>query len=482
MKRLCDALLEYEKAGNYPCHMPGRKGSREYSFLGDILKYDITETDGMDNLHDAKGVILSSEKFAASVYGSEETHFLVNGSTSGVLCAILGSTDEGDRILVARNCHISVYNATVLNRLEVSYVYPEPVKEHILYGSVTPEAVLEAFKADKDIRAVVITSPTYEGIVSDIKSIAGICHDHDAVLIVDSAHGAHFGFSDDLPDSPVRQGADIVIHGIHKTLPSPTQTALIHLNGSRVDRDGVRRMLKMIQSSSPSYLLMAGIDNCMSILNDHGDDLFAELSRNLDLFTEEISKLSFIRHISREILSGYPEVYEVDPSKILLSAADAGLSGQSLYDLLRKEYRIMPEMACAAYCLLIMSIMDKKEGFDRIKNALKCIDEKILENKPDISYRNIDGIFDIRPVQLDPIYSAVRIQGEKEDIKRAAGMISAGYIYLYPPGIPLIVPGEEIKDDLIECILAYQDMGMNIQGLTEDGKTEVYEKDILHNR
>ena len=295
MKRLCEALLEYEKAGNYPCHMPGHKGSSEYSFLGDILRYDITETEGMDNLHDANGVILSSEENAALTFGSQETHFLVNGSTSGVLSAILGSADEGDRILIARNCHISVYNAAILGRLEVSYVYPEPVRECLMYGSVTAEAVLEGFRSHKDIKALVITSPTYEGICSDIREIAKICHDNDAVLIVDCAHGAHFGFSDRFPESPVRDGADIVIQSVHKTLPSPTQTALIHLNGPYADRENIRRMLRMLQSSSPSYLLMAGIDNCMSILNGHGKELFEGLTDNLDRFADMASGFKNIK-------------------------------------------------------------------------------------------------------------------------------------------------------------------------------------------
>lgn len=206
MKRLYEALRKYGERDLYPAHMPGHKGNIDEGFLKEALRYDITEIDGFDNLHDAKGIILESERYAASLYKAEETHFLVGGSTSGVLSAILGTAGCGDRIIAGRNCHMSVYNAICEGRLGCSYAYPYHLEKAGFSGGISPESVRQAIKDDPGTAAIVITSPTYEGVCSDIASIADICHEKGKVLIVDSAHGAHFGFNDVFPQNAVREG------------------------------------------------------------------------------------------------------------------------------------------------------------------------------------------------------------------------------------------------------------------------------------
>lgn len=478
MKRLYEALLEYSMEGYYPAHMPGHKGNLDEGFLKEALRYDITEIDGFDDLHDPRGVIYESERYAAGLYGSEETHFLVGGSTSGLLSAVLGVTEPGDKVIIARNCHRSIYNAVCESRLECTYVYPEYIKEFGFPGVINTFSLEEAIKSDPDVRAVVITSPTYEGVCSDVSALAGVCHKYGKILIVDAAHGAHFGFSDDLPPSAVAQGADIVVHSVHKTLPSPTQTALIHINGPLVKRERIRRKLRIYQSSSPSYLLMSGIDKCMTLIGDKGDKLFGDFERRLDKLEKGLKDLKCIKHISRALVRSTGEVFDYDPGKLVISTARSAITGRELYDILRKEFRIQPEMASDTYCLMILTIMDSDEGFERIENALKCIDEDISQKSDTASVRqasadNVNSLYAKKAKSIIPVYKACEGRCIEVRTDDAAGSVSGDYISLYPPGIPLLVPGEEIDTDHVEGIKKAIEQGLRVSGLTDDGKIKI---------
>jgi arginine/lysine/ornithine decarboxylase len=402
----------------------------------------------------------------------------VGGSTSGILSAVLGTTRHGDKVIIARNCHRSVYNAVCEGRLECTYVYPEYIKDFGFPGGVNVSLLEEAIKSDSDIRAVVITSPTYEGVCSEVSSLAGVCHKYGKILIVDAAHGAHFGFSDGLPASAVKQGADIVIHSVHKTLPSPTQTALIHINGQLANREDIRRKLRIYQSSSPSYLLMAGIDKCMSVIRDKEDRLFHDFERRLDKLEMGLKDLKTLKHISRDIIRSEEGAFDHDPGKLIISTAGSGISGIDLYDILRKEYKIQPEMASDTYCLMILTIMDTEEGFEKIENALKCIDEKLSQEiRPSTELRpsadKVNLLYVKKAKRIMPAYKALEEEYLKINPDEAAGGISGDYISLYPPGIPLLVPGEEISTDHAEGIKEALRQGLRVQGLTEDGKIKI---------
>lgn len=464
--------------------MPGHKGSTDTGFLGEVLKYDVTETDGLDNLHDAQGVILESERYAAGLYGSGTTHFLVGGSTAGILSAIAGVTKPGDELLMGRNCHRSVYNAVELNRLHSIYLYPDYVEECGICGMIHAADVEEALLEHPDIKAVVITSPTYEGICSDISAIADTVHRHGRILIVDAAHGAHFGFCDKFPQSAVRQDADIVIHSVHKTLPAPTQTALIHIRNDLAEREAVERMLRIYQTSSPSYLLMAGIDNCMSIIGDRGKELFDGFYRRLCTAEKELGQLKRLKHIGRKLLKDKYGIFDADPGKLVISAKGSDITGMELYDMLRNGFGIQPEMAADTYCLLIMTVMDSEEGFERVKNALICIDEKISSD-PGARRKTMDRtaespasgrLYTCGTRQEMPVYVAVNEKRCTVGIDEAAGMISADYVSLYPPGIPLLIPGEEITELYSAGIEEAVRMGLTVQGLTNDRKIRVIDR------
>ena len=267
MSELFEKLKEYADSDYLPMHMPGHK--RCLGEIGNPFFIDITEISGFDNLHHAKGLLLEAQERAAKLYHSSETHYLVNGSTAGILSAVSGCTSFGGSILLARNSHKSAYHAAFLRGLSIRYLYPQSKGNMGINGAIFPEDVENALKNDPYIQAVMITSPTYDGVVSDVKGIVQAAHSHGIPLIVDEAHGAHFPFSDHFPQDSVSCGADVVIHSLHKTLPTLTQTALIHLNGSLTDRNKIRKYLTVYQTSSPSYVLMASLDNGVEWIANH---------------------------------------------------------------------------------------------------------------------------------------------------------------------------------------------------------------------
>ena len=334
-------LREYGESDYYGFHMPGHK--RQLGSFENPYKFDITEIDGFDDLHhpERDGVLTRAQERAAGLYGAEETHFLVGGSTAGILSAISGCTRRGGRILMARNCHRSVYHAAELGGLEAEYLYPQQIASPGINGPVLPEDVeralaeKEAFseqekgqdarKAAGWFQAVVITSPTYDGICSDVRAIAKICHRHEVPLIVDQAHGAHFPFSDYFPEDAVSAGADVVIHSVHKTLPSLTQTALLHIQGRLADRERIRHFLSVYQSSSPSYILMASIDACMELLETKGEALFREHAQLLEIFREGCRDLEALR------LYGAERAPYFDRSKLLICHGTGGNYGRQAF-------------------------------------------------------------------------------------------------------------------------------------------------------
>ena len=249
---LYDKLLKYSQTDYYGFHMPGHKRNKALMNCSLPYELDITEIDGFDDLHHAKEILKEAQERAAQLYHADETCYLINGSTAGILSAVLGCTSKGDRILVARNCHKSVYHAVYMNELEPVYLYPQFYAEIELNGPIDSESVRQALKQYEDIKAVVITSPTYDGVLSDVKAIAKVVHEKGIPLIVDEAHGAHFGLHPYFPDNSKKKGADVVIHSLHKTLPALTQPALIHMNGKLIDKRRTQQFLNMVKRSSTS--------------------------------------------------------------------------------------------------------------------------------------------------------------------------------------------------------------------------------------
>lgn len=515
-------LDKYKDENIVPMHMPGAKRNKELIelYMGDMgnpYEKDITEINGFDNMHNAETIIKDAFDEAAELYGADESWYLVNGSTAGNMSAICGVTHKNDVVIMARNCHISVYNAVILNELNPVYIYPEYDEEYGYYKGITLKEIkfiVDKYSSDhdrNDIKAVILTSPTYEGNVSDIKSIAEYLHQYNIPLIVDEAHGAHFNFSESFPQSAVKSGADVVINSVHKTLPSLTQTAIIHINYGIVDVERIRRYWNIYQSTSPSYILMSSIARSLSIVKNDGDKLFAEYVDKLTILRNGLSELKHIRLINTD-----------DISKLVLGYKDA----KWLYDTLFYKYKIQLEMSSIKYVIAMTSIFDSQEYYDRFLAALKEIDEEldnrvlaalkeideeidesiskydredILNSKVDkdldnrfnsihngeadnrLNYSSISNqdngnkinVADFRDEQALTIAQAFNrrdlsgcdeIQMNNEKIY---GKISGESVYVYPPGIPILCPGEVITRKIIAILEAAGEAGLEVVGVKE---------------
>lgn len=507
---IMERLIEYTGSDAYPFHMPGHK-RREIpdgipGGFPNPYGIDITEIDGFDNLHHAEGILKDAMDEAAAVYGADRSWYLVNGSTCGILSAVFAVTENGGRILTARNCHKAVYHAIYLNRLRAEYLYPEEIVEFGINGGIRAEDVRKALEKDAmrcagksgdmrgkrtKIQAVLITSPTYEGVVSDIRAIADVAHEYGIPLIVDEAHGAHLEYADrchSFPKSALECGADIVIQSLHKTLPCFTQTAILHIKGDRVDQDRVARYLSMFQTSSPSYLFMAGIQRCIRYMDSTGRDGMIRYEERLKWFMEQMKGLQVLEVLTRDICGKYRAVAGWDPSKIVVSTMRAkDFHGEELAEMLRKNYHLEMEMTAPEYVIAMTSVLDTDEGFERLTKALLEIDEELLKAE-EKRRKTVSETGDqkentvreraeknckasetlqsriLRPNETMSICEAMDANTGRTALQNTVGKVSAEFIYLYPPGIPIIAPGEVFTREIVEMIEAYKKAGLLVQG------------------
>lgn len=485
MNNIFDKLKAYSDSDYYAFHMPGHKRNLDLMDRTSPYRIDITEIDGFDDLHHAEGILRDAQERAARVYHADETHFLVNGSTVGILSAILGTTEKGDSILVARNCHKSVYHAIYLNELDPVYLYPKFDTEQGLSTEIDAADVQKALEEHPKIRAVMIVSPTYDGVVSDIEKIAEIVHAKGCPLIVDEAHGAHFGFDPYFPKSANIYGADLVINSLHKTLPALTQTALLHVNGDMVNRRKVKQYLDMLQTSSPSYVLMASIDACIGMLEEtletHSDarsdykykNIFSEYANRIEALRKDLKRLKYLKIIQTDNTDRY------DRSKFVISVKHAPMSSHELYEILLHRYHLQMEMLAGTYVLAMTTVGDTQEGLDRLRDALLEIDKEIDTRQGRPAAIETDLPLSGRQPALEKVWTIAEAVNRRDKIQKRSfedsiGYISVEYAYLYPPGSPLIVPGERITKEAVEILHWYQEHDFSIEGLQAEDGIEVW--------
>lgn len=471
MSELFEKLSAYGASDYYPYHMPGHKRRLKTDTMRELAQIDITEIDGFDNLHDAQDILKRIQEEAAAAYGAEESFFLVNGSTAGILSAISTAVSPGGKILMVRGAHKSAYHAAYLRDLQIAYLWPGV---HPLFGCnlpATAKEVEEALQQTPDVQAVFIVSPTYEGLAADVKSIAEAAHKRNIPLIVDEAHGAHLGFDGRWPESSVKQGADLVIQSLHKTLPAPTQTAILHVNGKLVDRCRLRRFLGIYQTSSPSYIFMAAMEDAIATTSANREKLFGDFWEYWKGMTESLSACRNLIFLKEE---------NSDPGKLAVMDKTGFLDGEQLYEMLLHKYHLQPEMAAGRYVLAMFTIGDTKEGYERLTKALLEIDEYITAERKQrtqekLMEREGNRMADaVTPVCIQKKTQAVIGIGRAWDtpkewvlLKDAEGKTAGEYVNLYPPGSPIIVPGEIFTKDILTEIAAYRQQGFHVQGVKE---------------
>lgn len=461
-------LKEYSKE-IYPMHMPGHK--RNFSIVGEtpLKEIDVTEVEGTDDLHDPEGIILKSMEKTAELYGSYFCRYVVNGSTCGILSSIYAFTERGDRILVARNCHKSVYNAINICGLLPVYVTPEYDGEFSINGSISPQLVEKALNEYPDIKLCVLTSLTYEGVVSDISAISKILHKKNIPLVVDEAHGAHLGFSEYFPKGAIKSGADCVIHSTHKTLPCLTQTAAVHICKSLWEgeelQEACRKLteaLGIFETSSPSYVLMSSIDQCMNYLSENSEKAFESYKNMLEDFSEKAKALKHIKILCKgnDRKENHKSFYDFDSGKLVISLKNTSLGGAEFEKILREKYKIQTEMTSLNYCVAMTSFCDSEKGFERLFNALSHIDQEYGAENIFINENTMGGKIIEPPVS---IYEARKCQKEYVSLEEAEGKICGEYVFAYPPGIPIFAPGELITKELTEEIKSLYKAKINLK-------------------
>lgn len=482
---LLERLKEYGETDVYPFHMPGHKRRIDEVFAREFpnpFSIDITEIDGFDNLHHPEGILKASMEWAAKVYGADRTYYLVNGSSCGILSAICGTTNNSDTILMSRNSHKSAYHGVFLNHLRAIYIYPQLLENTCVQGGLLPGEIEDMLKTNVEISSVFVVSPTYDGIVSDIKTIAKVCHNHKIPLIVDEAHGAHFRYGKDLPVSALELGADVVIQSVHKTLPSFTQTALLHVKEGYVNVEKIERYLHIYQSSSPSYLFMAGTENCIRYMEGQYPEPGSELVEltgwtRMDLMLgkvkrlrQDLKKLKNLSIMGPEVI-GKAGVYDLDVTKLIISTAGTSLNGAELDKILRSRYHLEMEMCTDCYVTAILTVMDTDEGLGRLRDALLEIDRE-LEGQKEQKQQNqkaivLEAATSVPEIRMT-IFDAVNEKMNVIPLEDSAGRVAGEYVYIYPPGIPIVVPGEVLKPEILETIRRYQQMELAVQGLKDE--------------
>lgn len=459
MESLYEKLERYGNSDFYGFHMPGHK--RQFAPY-DFYRMDITEIDGFDDLHHPEGCLRDVMEEMRQFYQSDRTWMLVNGSTCGILAAISAVTDLGDEILVARNCHKSVYHALYLRNLKAHYIYPAVDCSMQVNLALSVRQVEQAILAHPKAKVLVMVSPTYEGVVSDIRAIASLCHVHGVCLIVDEAHGAHFIFSAHFPESALQSGADMVIQSFHKTLPSLTQTAVLHLKSDLVGAAQVERHLRIYQSSSPSYLLMGSVVECFRYMtSEAGVRQMQAYVERLHTLRAAIGELGNIRLLGENVSGGY------DESKLVFAVR--GMNGQQTADWLREQEKLELEMSTPFYALAMTSLCDSWEGLERLLAALKRLNVRV----EGVRERKNGGQSMIPLVSRMSYYEAMEREGMEVTWEESVGRVSQDMLYVYPPGIPFVVPGEYVTREIMEQLRFYVEQGYEVHGTSTAGKMRV---------
>jgi arginine/lysine/ornithine decarboxylase len=499
LEHLYEKLKTYAEGEDYPYHMPGHKRRLYGEMPPEVYRMDVTEIDGFDDLHCPEGILRDLQERVAKLYGAEESFCLVGGSTAGILSALSVALPEGGHLLMARNCHKSAYHAAYLRNLKVTYLMPPLLEEFGICDGIRPKQVQKALEADPRVQAVLIVSPTYEGRISPVREIAEIVHRYGKILIVDEAHGAHLGLvEENVAENSCQAGADLVIHSVHKTLPAMTQTALLHVSGERVDRERLRRFLRIYQSSSPSYVLMASIDNAVTLMGQEGEGLYEEFLRNFTWLTKELSACKHFRFLTTK--ESRTSGIRQDLGKLVIHAGSSGLTGQQIYDILREKYHLQLEMAAGEYCLAMFTVGDTQEGYQRMRDALLAMDEEAGSSNCDHGKLRAQSAEDERkrsndhvireawdmpaikktlhetlemPIIKKTLCEAWDAPWEEVALSECEGRIAAEFVNLYPPGTPIVVPGEAFTKEIRDALLRWRDQGLRLRGVAEDGECKV---------
>lgn len=452
-----------------PFDVPGHKGGRGNRELTDFLgisclKADVNSMKPLDNLCHPVSVIKEAQELAAQAFGAENAFLMVNGTTGSVQAMIMSSTKAGDKIIMPRNVHRSAINALVVNGAVPVYVNPGTNKQLGIPLGMSVEDVERAIKENPDAKAVLINNPTYYGVCSDLRAIVKLAHDNNMLALVDEAHGTHFYFGEDMPVSGMAAGADMAAVSMHKTGGSLTQSSFL-LCGKNVNADYVRQVINLTQTTSGSYLLITSLDIARKNLALNGKELFKRTVKYAEYARSEINKIGGYYAFGEELCDG-KAFYDFDKTKLSVHTRDIGLAGIEVYDILRDEYNIQIEFGDIGNILAIVSAGDRALEIERLISSLSEIKRLYSKDKA--------GMFDheyINPEVITAPQQAFYGKKKSMPINESSGKVCGEFVMCYPPGIPILAPGERITDEIINYINYAKEKGCFMTG-TQDMKIE----------
>jgi arginine/lysine/ornithine decarboxylase len=473
-------LLDYVDAGVIPFHTPGHKQGigmeRAFrDFVGDnVLAIDLTQIRGLDDLLQPEEALLDAQELAAECFGAEQSFFLINGSTSGNQCMMMAALNPGDKLALPRNSHKSAMGGLIMSGATPVWMQPEVDEALHMDHTVTPQEVRATIERDPDVKAIYIVSPTYYGVAADLEAIAEIAHEHDIPLLVDEAWGPHFHFHPALPLSAMQAGADICINSTHKMLGSMSQTAMLHVQGNRIRLDRLKAVYKLFLSTSPNLVLVASLDVARRQMALDGAAL---LSRTIEIAQDARRRLNEIPKVYcfGEELEGRPGVFDIDPTKITITVKDLGYTGYEAEEILRRRYNVQVELADLFNVVALYTIGTTTEASDALVYGVQ---ELAREDRP-VDIFSPSGVLDRRlktgtyklpaipPIRLIP-RDAFLADTEFVPFKLSAKRICAEVITPYPPGIPVLSPGEEITPEIIDYLSLEKKAGVKMQGPYDD--------------
>lgn len=487
---LFQTLLGYVNQHAVRFHMPGHKGGLGYppevaeAFKANLLAMDITETRGMDNLHSPSGCIKRAQDLAAEAFGADRTFFLTNGTTAGVHAMVMTTCKERQKIVIPRDAHLSVIGAVILFGLVPVFVYPDIDPEWGVSLGVRPEAYAQALEENPDAKACLITRPNYYGIAEDLAPLVKLCHDRDIPLLVDEAHGPHIHFHDDLPLSGLDCGADMVVQSTHKMLGSFTGSSMLHIKGERVHPDRVQRMLAILQSTSPSYILMTSLDIAATVVRIRGRELIDYAVKLSARARQRLASVPGVRVLSKP---------SMDTLKLTISLIDLGVAGYDLKNRLIDECNVRVELADLENVIAFVTYGDTEETIDNLVDAvIRIADEARREREATgrcsctgadncsgagaSSRKLVRGAAGAQAVFTKHLFAsaerallprqATLAAHELANIAEAAGRVCAEVVAPYPPGIPLLYPGEVIDEGHLVVIEEALSLGAAFRGLS----------------
>lgn len=465
---LLDAIKSYVEDDHAAFYTPGHKQGRGVAeslrdLLGSqVFKADLTELENLDNLSAPEGVIKEAQELAAAAFGADDSWFLVNGSTVGIIAAILATCGDGDKIILPRNVHKSAISGLILSGAIPIFVQPEYDPILNIAHSITPEGVAHALQEHPDAKAVMMVYPTYYGVCGNVEAIANLAHQYNIPLLVDEAHGPHFAFHPDLPPTALSKGADLTVQSIHKVLSSLTQSAILHVKGERIERDRISKALQLLQSSSPSYLLLSSLDAARQQMALFGKDLLTQALQLAEIARKEISRIPQL-----SVLELYPSAgfKNIDRTRLTVIVSELGITGFTAEDFLAQQ-GVLAEFSSAKHLTFIISLGNTQVDIEKLVLSFRKLAQEHQGEKSSELFDKSPGYFNHQPPKITPrqaFFAATEIL----PIERAVARICAETICPYPPGIPVLMPGELITPDALEYLLNMQAIGSEIIGCVD---------------